>query len=367
MSGTQVFLYPEELDASEPQALAEQILGLGCDAVSVALTYHRARRVLPRQRRVSLSPGGAISFTPEVSRYGRLVPEPTAPPERRVAVERFRAACAERGLAFRAWLVALHNETLAANHREAAAETLDGEPTGFGLCPSATDTVEYAVALANDVRAQFEPDGIDLEAALYAAWEPSYTLTLALEPLSESAQTFGSQCFCASCSATLGEQLRERTRRAAGPPFAAERADDPELERELAAARATGVKLLVDAVATGGGLCVTASGPAPSARLRGLARDSVAAAERVLLGMARLSGSELTDRLEAMRGVVGEKPFTASLNWFPERTADVYKADAERVAAAGADRLALYNLSLVPDHAFPALAAAARAFAEASQ
>jgi hypothetical protein len=41
--GVQVFVYPEELDAVEPDALTEQILGLGCDSVSIALAYHRAR------------------------------------------------------------------------------------------------------------------------------------------------------------------------------------------------------------------------------------------------------------------------------------------------------------------------------------
>jgi hypothetical protein len=57
---------------------------------------------------------------------------------------------------------------------------------------------------------------------------------------------------------------------------------------------------------------------------------------------------------------------TTSLNWFPERTPAVYADDARRVAAAGADRLALYNLSLVPEEGLHAFAAAAAAFEEAA-
>ncbi len=41
-AGVQVFVYPEELDHMAPDALAAQVLELGCDAVSVSVAYHRA-------------------------------------------------------------------------------------------------------------------------------------------------------------------------------------------------------------------------------------------------------------------------------------------------------------------------------------
>ncbi|HVU78160.1 MAG TPA: hypothetical protein VHC67_11285 [Gaiellaceae bacterium] len=362
----QLFVYPEELERAEPAALAEQVLGLGCDAVSMALTYHPARRVFPRSGRVSLSPGGAVSFTPARERYGRLVPEPTATPELRGRVEEFRQACRDAGLGFRAWLVALHNEPLARAHPDAAARTLDGAETGFSLCPSSDDARDYVAALVGDVCARFEPDGVDLEAALYPAWEPSYTLTLVLEPLSERALLYGAQCFCAACRPLVGA-LEERVRGAAGPPFAP--AGDDDVGDELAAARAARVESLLRSVQAAAGeveLCVTVSGPAGSARLRGLAPRSAQAADRVLLGLARLSGAEIDERLRDLRPLAGDRPVTISLNWFPERTPDVYADDARRVAAAGADRLALYNLSLVPDAGLDGFAAAAAAFKEAA-
>jgi hypothetical protein len=362
----QVFVYPEELETTEPAALAEQVLGLGCDAVSMALAYHRARRIFPRAGRVSLSPGGAVSFTPARERYGRLVPEPTAPAELRERVEAFRAACRDAGLGFRPWLVALHSEPLARAHPDAAARTLDGAETGFSLCPSSGDAVEYVAALVGDVCARFEPDGVDLEAALYPAWEPSYTLTLALEPLSERATLYGAQCFCAACRPLVGG-LEERVRLAAGPPFGPAGGDD--VADELAAARATRVESLlrsVKAAAGGVELCATVSGPADSARLRGLAPSSAAAVDRILLGLARLSGAEIDGRLSALWPLAGDRPVTVSLNWSPERTAAVYADDARRVAAAGADRLALYNLSLVPEEGLQGFAAAAAAFEEAA-
>ncbi|HEX7084581.1 MAG TPA: hypothetical protein VF186_10745 [Gaiellaceae bacterium] len=366
--GVQVWVYPEELDAVEPARLAEQVLELGCDTISLALAYHRARRVLPRQGRVSLSPGGAISFTPRPDRYGALVPRPTAPQPLRDAVEALREACAAAGLRFHAWLVALHSEPLALAHPDLAARTLDGAPTGFSLCPSSDEALEYVSALVADVCEQLEPDGVDLEAALYPAWEPAYTLTLALEPLSERAALYGSQCFCPGCRGLPGlAGLEEPARRAAGPPFG----PGGELERPpdegLARARAARVERLLAAVrdaahAHEAELCPTASGAPESARLRGLAPASVAAADRVLLGLGRLSGRELEERLAGLRALVGDRAVTASLNWGPERPPGELAADAERAAAGGASSLALYNLSLVPEAGLDAFRAAAGAF-----
>lgn len=368
--GIQVFVYPEELDAVEPDALADQILGLGCDSVSIALAYHRARRVLPRQGRVSVSPGGAISFTPDRARYAGLVPEPTAPAELRRSVSAFRESCGRAGLRFRAWLVGLHNEPLALAYPDCAARTLDGSSTAFSLCPSNDEAVAYVAALIGDVCAQLAPEAVDLEAALYPAWEPSYTLTLALEPLSERAVRYAGQCFCAACRQLLGpaaDTLEARTRRTAGPPFGVSVVEDSTLDEELARVRAAGVRRLLEAAAEAAhlertSLCVTASGPAASARLRGLAPESAAAADRVLLGHGTLAGAALEQRLLELRPLAGGRQVTVSLNWTPGRTPDAFAAAAELVAAGGATGLALYNLSLVPEAGLDAFRAAVTAF-----
>ena len=370
--GIQVFLYPEELDAVEPEALAEQVLGLGCDAVSVALAYHRARRVMPRQRRVSLSPGGAVSFAPDRARYGRLAPVRTASPESCRSVEAFREACRAAGLRFRAWLVALHSEPLAAAHPEFAARTVDGSPTGFSLCPSSDEAVEYVAGIVGDVCAQLQPESVDLEAALYPAWDPAYTLTLSLEPLSERARLYAAQCLCPACRRLPGlDVTEEEVRRAAGPPFGPPAEDDAKLDDSLAHGRAAGVERLLAAAAAaahreGAALCPTVSGPAASARLRGLSPVSAAVADRMLLGLGSLAGRALEERLDELRPLAGDRVVTTSLNWGPEREPRLLAEDAERAAARGAAGLALYNLSLVPDAGLAAFRTAAHAFAAAT-
>lgn len=364
-AGVQAFVYPEELEHIGADELVEQVLGLGCDAVSVAVSYHRGRRVFPRHRRVSVLTGTRLYVEPERSRYGALVPAGTAAPE----LHRFREACDRAGLRFRAWIVGLHHGELAAAHPEAAALLLDGSPAGHSLCPSSAAAIEYLAALAGDVAAQLEPDAVDLEAAFYPAWEPSYTLTLALEPLSEPARLLGTQCFCASCRDLLGlgeGELAERARAAAGPPFGSAVVDPSgdEVVAELRPARARGAARLVEAVAAsvrreGSLLRVFVSGPPEQAGLQGVSPSSVAAADALLFGCGPLRGDELHARFDGLRDLAGRSG-SVSTNWTPER-ADL-AADAARLAASGAEGLALYNLSLVPDAGLDAFRAAATAF-----
>jgi hypothetical protein len=351
-AGIQVFVYPEELEHVEPDALAEQVLGLGCDAVSVAVAYHRGRRVFPRHGRVSVLTRTTLYLEPEAARYGSLVPVGTATP----ALHRFREACDRAGLRFRAWVVGLHNDTVAAAHPDAAARLLDGSPAGHSLCPSAPETVEYVAALASDAAAQLGPEAVDLEAAFYPAWDPSYTLTLALEPVSEEARLLLPQCFCTSCRVLFGQEVEARAHAA-----------EAGVLTELAGGRAAGARRLVEAVAAavheqGSLLRVFVSGPPEQAAVQGVSPDSVAAADALLYGCGPLRGEELVARFDGLRALTG-RAGSVSTNWTPERV-DL-ATDTERLAAAGAEGLALYNLSLVPEAGLEAFRAAAEAFRSA--
>jgi len=229
-------------------------------------------------------------------------------------------------------VVGLHNDSLAAAHPEAAARLRDGSPAGHSLCPSTPEAVEYVAALAADIAAQLGPEAIDLEAAFYPAWEPSYTLTLALEPLTDEEKLLWAQCSCPACR---------------GMPD-----------------RAEGARRLIEAAAAavhreGSMLRLFASGPPEQAALQGVSPESVAAADALLYGCGPLRGDELLTRFDLLRGLAG-RPGSVSTNWTPERT-DL-AADVERLAAAGAEGLALYNLSLVPEAGLEAFRAAAAAF-----
>lgn len=376
--GVQVWMYPEELRFTPPEALAEQIVELGCDAVGVSLVYHRGRRVFPRHRHISILAGTGVYFAPAPGRYGELVPRATASDELRDDLKRFRVACADRDLRFRAWIVPLHDEDMVRARPDLAAQALDGSLLTHSLCPSAPAVVEYVAALARDVSEQLEPELVDLEAWQYPAWEPAYTLTLALEPLSDAAELLATQCFCASCRALLGDradELERLARSAAGPPFGAPPGEVLPLGDAvgaLAAARSSGARVLSEAVAeavhaSGALLRLLCSGRAAQTRLQGVSASSIAPADAVGLGCGRLHGRELAGRFTELRDVVAGTPLsvTASTNWTHERTAQSMAHDVAELARSGADGLSLYNLSLVPEAGLEAFATAARSFREA--
>ncbi|HET7450407.1 MAG TPA: hypothetical protein VFJ78_07390 [Gaiellaceae bacterium] len=364
----QIFVYPEELEHVEPERLAEHLLELGADAVSLAVSYHRARRILPRYGRISVLSRRAFYLEPDAASYGAMAPPRPAAPEWPERLLRFRSACAQSGLAFRAWVVALHDDDLAAAHPDAAATLLDGSPAGHALCPAVPKTVEYAAALVSDVARQLSPDAVDVEAALYPAWEPSYTLTLSLGPLAESTRRLAGQCFCASCRELAGSEassLQARVRRAAGPPFSSAAHDDPSLAEVLGAMRSAGAARLTGAVAeaaraAGTSACFFVSGAPEDASVRGVSPESLAAVDDLLFGCGPLRGSDLLTRFAGLRTLTG-RAAAVSMNWVPERAGEL-AVDAERVAAAGAAGLALYNLTLVPDEGLADFRAAAAAF-----
>jgi hypothetical protein len=208
-------------------------------------------------------------------------------------------------------------------------------------------------ALAGDAAAQLEPEYVDLEAAFYPAWEPSYTLTLALEPVSEEARLLLPQCFCSSCRVLFGADVEARTQAA-----------EPGVVAELADGRAAGARRLVEAAAAavheqGSLLRVFASGPPEQAALQGVSPVSTAPADALLFGCGPLAGNDLQERFAGLRALAG-RTGSVSTNWTPERTE--LAADVERVAAAGAEGLALYNLTLVPEAGLAAFRGAAHAF-----
>jgi hypothetical protein len=365
----QAFVYPEELEGTDPDLLARNLVELGLDAVSMAVVYHRARRVFPRQRRLSILGETTAYFAPQPARYGTLLPQRAAAAELCGHIREFRRACAQHGLAFRAWIVALHHERLADDHPALAARGIDGSPNGVGLCPSSREAIEFVSAVIADVCAQLEPDGVELEAALYPAWEPSYTLTLALEPVPEMARLLGAQCFCASCRELFGtgaDEVERRTVEAAGPPFGTGGCD-ADLIAELAETRSRGARRVVEAAAeaahtAGVTLRIFGSGTPEQASLQGFSSSALAAADRILVGCGPLSGEALQVRFQGLRGLVGDRRVAASTNWTSERTAASLAVDADALAAAGSDGLALYNLTLVPEDGLAAFQTAAAAF-----
>ena len=118
--------------------------------------------------------------------------------------------------------------------------------------------------------------------------------------------------------------------------------------------------------AGGAALRVFGSGPPRQAALQGFSASALAAADRLLLGCGALAGDELLERFRGLRALAGGTRRDRVDELVARAAAASMAADAERLAAAGADGLALYNLSLVPDEGLGAFRAAAAAFRSAA-
>jgi hypothetical protein len=379
LQSTRVYVYPEDIAARGAVQVAEQVAELGFEATAVALTYHRGRRVLAGSGRVSSLLGGGLAFTPGAG-YGRVHPGGEANPQVLQAVEDFRRACADRGIGFGAWVVALQVDDVVRAHRDLASRSIDGSILGTGLCPSRPDSVEYVAALVADVCRQFEPDVIDLEAALYPGWEPAYTTTISLVEVPPALGLLLAQCFCASCAAvaaSVGLDATELSKRveAAATATLADDTDPPTLSAEdrraLQELRAAGAATMVSAVSdaardavgrTGNATRVLGFGDAETLAYQGFTADGLAAADAVGVGFGTLQGFALDDRAQAANQLLEGRPLGASVSWSPRRDAESWMRDVSQLASRGIEALSFYNFGLVPSRALPVMGEIARAW-----
>ena len=358
-AGVQVFLYPEELEHVEPEALAAQVLELGCDAVSVAVAYHRGRRVFPRHRRVSVLTRTTLYVEPERARYGALVPEgvshrAAAAVSRGVRTERSavprvgrrapqRCACgraSRRGGAV-ARRVDRGPQPLpvrsrggrvrrrARGRRRRAARARVRRPRG-GVLP------RLGALVHADARAR---------AALGAGAPARHAVLLRLVPRVARAGGGGTRACGRRAAVRRHRQWTRRTSGACG-----------RTRRRRGAARRGGRRQ----PSSEGGLppCLRLR-PAGAGGAPGRLTRLDCRCRRPPLRLRPACGSDLQERFAGLRALAG-RTGSVSTNWTAERTE--LAADVERLAAAGAEGLALYNLTLVPEAGLDAFRAAAHAF-----
>jgi hypothetical protein len=380
LQSTRIYLYPEDIAARGAAQVAEQLAELGFEATAVALTYHRGRRVLAGSGRVSSLLGGGLAFTPGGG-YGTVRPDGEAEPLVLRAVEDFRVACADLSIGFGAWVVALQVDDLVRTHRGLASRCPDGSILGTGLCPSRPESVEYVAALVADVRRQFEPDVIDLEAALYPGWEPAYTTTISLVDVPPALGRLLAQCFCPSCAVVAASldldatELAIRVQAVATATLAGE-TDPLTLSAEdwltLQDLRAAGAAILVRAVCAdpkdaatgtaGGATRVLGFGEAATLACQGFTAEGLAAADAVGVGFGVLEGVALDGRAQAARELLKGRPLGASLTWSPRRDLESWMRDVNELAVRGVEAISLYNYGLAPSRALAAMGEIARAW-----
>ncbi|MFE6746403.1 hypothetical protein ACFVGM_11155 [Kitasatospora purpeofusca] len=348
----------------------------GADAVTLALSYHSTRAATPHhpQRRFVDARHGALHRPVRAPAWAgrRLVPRgadwlPGEDPGRTAVT-----ALAEAGLPVTAWVVLAHNSRLGRLHPDLAVVNCFGEPYPYALCPSRPEVREHCATLAAEAVHDLPAGavrGVSLESAgqLGAVHAGCHEKTDAA--YGPAALRALSVCCCGGCregwrAAGAGpdlvvEELRRSAATGAAPPAGIEEvvlsarhaATDALRGGALAAVRAAlpGVPITLHAHPD-----PWATGPSP-----GLTAAAAGEADAVLVPCwpTGPESAELVRRTALRHPVVD-----AYVTLLAPADPALLPGHVRRLRAAGASRLSLYHLGLLPADRLPLAAALAAEF-----
>jgi hypothetical protein len=197
-----IYAFAEDMRVEGPVAALDRIGGYGCDGVTVAAAYHRARDVTPHgPGRVTLRRDG-VHFPPpgELFRGLRLVP-PLQPDAGDGLFATVRELTAQRGMRLHGWTVFLHNTTLGLAHPDVTQQNCFGDRAApADLCPSHPDVRAYADALARSVARQ-GVDTVVAESLHFGYFRHGYHHDRCFVDLGPVEEFLLGLCFCAQCRA----------------------------------------------------------------------------------------------------------------------------------------------------------------------
>ena len=197
-----VYAFAEDMRAEGPAPVLDRILGYGCDGVTVAAAYHRARDVTPHgPARVTMRRDG-VHFPPptELFRGLRLVP-PLQPGAGDGLFATLRELTGQRGARLHGWTVFLHNTTLGLAHPDVTQQNCFGDRAApADLCPSHPDVRAYADALARSVARQ-GVDTVVAESLHFGYFRHGYHHDRCFAELGPIEEFLLGLCFCGYCRA----------------------------------------------------------------------------------------------------------------------------------------------------------------------
>lgn len=199
-----VYAYPWDVRDETPRAFCASVRErLGADTVSLAVSYHAAKLILPRnpRRKVYYPEDGAIYFQPDPAAFAGL---PIQPHIGALARDQdcLAALCAEAeraGLGVIAWTVCLHNTRLGETYQEYAPRNAFGDPAITYLCPAQPAVRAYLRALAGDLARRYPLRAIQLEAAHHMPFVHGFHHEMQQVRVTPALQVLLGLCFCPAC------------------------------------------------------------------------------------------------------------------------------------------------------------------------
>lgn len=183
---------------------------LGVDTVSLAVSYHAAKLILPHnpRRKVYYPEDGSLYFRPDPAAFAD---SPIQPHVGKLAQEEdvLASLCrgAEKaGLSVIAWTVCLHNTRLGSAYPEFAPVNAFGDPAITYLCPAQPAVRAYVRALAGDLARRYPLRAIQLEAAHHMPFVHGFHHEMQQVVVTPELQVLLGLCFCPACLDLAGSR-----------------------------------------------------------------------------------------------------------------------------------------------------------------
>ena len=198
-----MYVYPWDLFDEGIDTGLETIAACGFDSIQLAVSYHIATYLLPRNPHTTLFYGnhGAVYFEPDPLLYGRTSIRPKVWRSDRSGngASRIVGLAHSKGMHVAAWAVYCYNHHVARNHPEYAVQNVFGDANAAQLCPAHPDVREYVLALTRDLSENYAFDGIVVESLSYLPFDYGFLNPKLAVELPPDLMFLLGLCFCPHC------------------------------------------------------------------------------------------------------------------------------------------------------------------------
>ncbi len=203
---TSVFAYPWDVLDETPEVFCVNARErLGVDTVSLAVSYHAGKLILPHnpRRKVYYPDDGAVYFRPDPAAFAgsSIQPYVGALAREEDSLAALCSAAEGAGLGVIAWTVCLHNTRLGMAYPEYTPRNAFDDPVITYLCPAQPAVRAYCCALAQDLARRYPLRAIQLEAAHYMPFVHGFHHEMQQIRVTPAVRVLLGLCFCPACLA----------------------------------------------------------------------------------------------------------------------------------------------------------------------
>ncbi|MEX2534782.1 MAG: hypothetical protein WD273_04200 [Trueperaceae bacterium] len=205
--------HPRAIMYAQPWALydmgvdkaLDELSSCGIDAIQLALTYHVATFLTPRNqhRKVHFGEQGALYFEAleDTAQEWPFPPPVSRLVDRPAYAGTILEAAGSRGVSAIGWVVYLYNHVLAQTHPHLAVHNAYGDVNWAQLCPANPEVRAYALVLTRAALALGQFDRLHVESLSYLPYDYGFLGTKAAIVPGQLARELLGLCFCRHCRA----------------------------------------------------------------------------------------------------------------------------------------------------------------------